>query len=364
MSDVVITYVDQVSAEWLTAVLTASGALTRGSVVHVKADSGGGNWSENARLHLHYSEDAQGDLPVDLFLKLVDTDTGDGEFFGPSEVTYYTRDYVTVPEAPLLRCYDSAYSEEQRRYHLLLDDVSATHVRALDVKPTPAFGLALAEGLAVMHARWWGAERLQEAGESLHSADFIRRFATIAAPGVTPQLTLVADQLPAGSAELLADIFRHHPQQMVARTTDPNGFTIIHGDANALNILVPRVGTQPIYIIDRQPFDWSLTIWLGVYDLAYLMVLWWESDVRHALEEPVLRHYHAHLRTNGITDYSWSQLWDDYRLAVVQCVYVATEWCRGGNVANCAKHQWIWFPKLLQALTACNELRCSELWRR
>ena len=26
--------------------------------------------------------------------------------------------------------------------------------------------------------------------------------------------------------------------------------------------------------------------------------------------------------------YAWEQLWDDYRLCVMMCVYVATEWCR------------------------------------
>ncbi|MBK7918435.1 MAG: hypothetical protein IPJ94_19695 [Chloroflexi bacterium] len=31
------------------------------------------------------------------------------------------------------------------------------------------------------------------------------------------------------------------------------------------------------------------------------------------LEEPVLRHYHQHLRQHGITDYTWDQLWVDYR---------------------------------------------------
>ena len=30
-----------------------------------------------------------------------------------------------------------------------------------------------------------------------------------------------------------------------------------------------------------------------VYDLAYAMVLEWPVEVRRALEEPVLRHYHA-----------------------------------------------------------------------
>jgi hypothetical protein len=33
--------------------------------------------------------------------------------------------------------------------------------------------------------------------------------------------------------------------------------------AGASNILVPRQGDRPIYLIDRQPFNWSLTAWLG-----------------------------------------------------------------------------------------------------
>ena len=83
---------------------------------------------------------------------MVTTDHGD-EFFGNSEVTYYTRDYVDVENAPLLRCHDAAYSEEQNRYHLLLDDVSRTHVPASECTPTLDYGLALAEGLAMLHAR-------------------------------------------------------------------------------------------------------------------------------------------------------------------------------------------------------------------
>ena len=61
---------------------------------------------------MSYTAEAQGELPRALFLKMVDTDLGDGEFFGPSEVDYYTRDYVDVAGAPLLRCYDARYSEE------------------------------------------------------------------------------------------------------------------------------------------------------------------------------------------------------------------------------------------------------------
>lgn len=149
------------------------------------------------------------------------------------------------------------------------------------------------------------------------------------------------------------------PSMMIARTNDPNGFTLIHGDPNWNNILVPHNADRPLYIIDRQPFDWSLTVWLGVYDLAYALVLDWDIDERRRFEIPILRHYHDRLTALGVYDYSWEQLLLDYRLSVPICVYVAIEWCRGG-----VNEPWvhIWLPMLQQAMTACDDLNCRELW--
>ncbi len=79
----------------------------------------------------------------------------------------------------------------------------------------------------------------------------------------------------------------------------------MHGDVGQNNILVPHEGVRPLYLIDRQPFDWSLTTWLGVYDLAYAMVLDWEVAARRQWEIPILRHYHASLCQRAITTYSW-----------------------------------------------------------
>jgi hypothetical protein len=110
MTDQLITNLEQVTNEWLTAVLTRSGALNQGSVAGFDMADGRGNWSTSGSLQLHYSPDAQGERPSRLFLKLVDADTGDGEYFGSSEVDYYLRDYGDVPDAPLLRCYDGRYS--------------------------------------------------------------------------------------------------------------------------------------------------------------------------------------------------------------------------------------------------------------
>jgi hypothetical protein len=358
MRDRVITSLDQVTVEWLTSVLSDCGALTTGAVAAFELDTGQGNWSTNARLNMRYVDGSRGALPRRLFLKMVNTHLEDA-FFGSSEVAYYTRDYAGVEDAPLVRCYNAAYSAEEHRYHLLLDDLSETHVEAAEKSPTLDYGLALAEGLAVMHARWWGAQRLEEVGAPIHGAEQIRRFVDIAEPGAEQILNHFSAELESHWPSTLRALFAKHPQAIITRTLNDNGFTLIHGDVGQKNILVPRDGDRPIYILDRQPFDWSLTTWLGVYDLAYAIVLDWEVETRRRLEMPLLRHYHGELIKRGVNGYSWDRLFDDYRLAVAMCVYVATEYCRGG-----VNKQWIrvWLTMLQRSLTACDDLDCSELW--
>lgn len=111
-------------------------------------------------------------------------------------------------------------------------------------------------------------------------------------------------------------------------------------------------------MIDRQPFDWSLRTWLGVYDVAFATVLYWNPEDRRPLEEKMLRRYHEVLKAHGVTKYSWRELNDDYRLSILSCVAVATEWCRGRPNAN-KKH--IWMPMLRKALVAVDDLHCRDL---
>ena len=357
----VITNIEQVTVEWLTAVLSKTDALTQGAVATFEHDAGKGNWSTNSQLTLTYTDRAAGKLPRHLFLKLANTDLGNGESFDDSEVTYYTRDYLDVQNAPLLPCYDAAYSEQLNRYHILLDDVSSTHVVAEKKKPTLEYGLALAEGFATLHARWWGARRLTEVNAQMHSPSHIQTFVDIAHPGVAHLINGVPNELKPHWPDMMHTLFAQLPDALIARSQDANGFTLIHGDVGEHNILVPRDADVviPIYLIDRQPFNWSLTVWLGAYDLAYAMVLDWDSALRRKYEIPVLKHYHDHLIQNGVASYGWDRLYDDYRLCVALCVTIATEYCRGG-----INKQWfhVWLQMLQRSLTAVDDLNCSELW--
>jgi hypothetical protein len=187
----------------------------------------------------------------------------------------------------------------------------------------------------------------------------IERFVDVARPGAGHIIDAFSDELELHWSALIHEILAHHPRAMAERARDGAGFTLIHGDPNWNNILVPREGDRPLFIIDRQPFDWSLTVWLGVYDLAYALVLDWDIDERRRFELLLLKHYHAQLIERGIRDYPWERLYEDYRLSVAMCVYVSIEWCRGG-----INEPWthVWLPMLQSSLTACDDLKCRELW--
>ncbi|MCB9455136.1 MAG: phosphotransferase [Anaerolineaceae bacterium] len=356
-NDMLITSVEQVNELWLTHILEASGALYQGRVTKVDMLIDARELSTSVRLGITYSEDATGSKPTKLFLKLVTLDMED-EFFGPSEVNYYQRDYVGIHDAPIPRTYDAVYSEKQGRYHILMDDLSDTHMTARDRMPTLGYGMALAESLATLHAHWWGKIRLSEIDEHIPDAQAIQEFTDMGKLGASFIIATCEDELKAHWPEVINRIYVSHPHLMVQRTQDDVGFTLIHGDMNRNNILVPINGERPLYLIDRQPFNWSLTVWLAVYDLAYAMVLYWDVKIRRALETHVLRHYHKCLIRQGITAYTWEQLWDDYRLCAMMGVYVATEWCR--SQLNMDTHQY-WMPMLQRTLTAVDDLQAANL---
>ena len=199
---------------------------------------------------------------------------------------------------------------------------------------------------------------MQVGGEPIPDAEAIQRFVDVARPGVDHILAAYADQLAPHWPQAIRALFDWHPQAMVDRTRTGAGFTLIHGDVNGGNVFVPLTGDRPLYIVDRQPFNWSLTTWLGVYDLSYAIVHRWEPAQRRQWEQPILRHYLACLHARGVDDYSWEQLFADYRLCAAISVYVAVEWCRGGLNEETRP---FWLPMLQKAMMAYDDLRCAHL---
>jgi thiamine kinase-like enzyme len=358
MPDHVITDIGQLTVDWLTLVLIRSGALRMGTVRDFDAHLLDSTNARFAAIRPVYSSDAAGSPPTQLLLKMC---ADNGALFGPSEVHYYTQDYGQLAHPPIPPSYDAQYSAAPRRYHVLMKDLSATHRPNWNTTPTVAYGYAVADALARLHAHWWGEQRLRVAGTAIPGEAEISRYHTHIQPGLTPILDAVRDEIDATWQGTLYDIFQHHPARMIERTRDRTGFTIVHGDVNPGNILSPHDEHDMTYLIDRQPFDWSLTTWLAVSDMAYFLVLWWDTDLRRRWELPILQHYHARLVQYGVQDYSWEQLIRDYKLTAVEGLYVAVEW---GVCDDFIPHKWIWWPKLCRAMAAFSDLDCAALWAK
>lgn len=346
----------EISPEWLTAVLRRSGTLRTGAVRGCQARTGQATWSHNAIILPEYTPGASGDLPLTLFLKLVNATA----FVATSEVHYFTRDYVDLPNAPIPCCYDAQVDLDSGAYHILMEDLSATHRNNHGVPPTGSYGIHLAWALAALHDHRWGEARWQGFDGALPTGDVIERYVAAARPGLEPLLADVQGEIPTEWETALRQTFEHHPRLMLERTHDPVGFTLIHGDPNPGNILSPREGEGKVYLVDRQPFDWSLTTWLGVSDLAYAIIPWWDTETRRRWEMPILREYYSQLTRRGVKDYGWEQLMLDYRLSVVQTLYIPTEWC--STEEGRTKMRWVWRPELDRIMTAFFDLRCAELW--
>lgn len=348
----VITDPNQVTKEFFTEALTKSKALTAGSVKNFKIDYSASTNAHIARISVEYSDDAQGSLPQALILKMCRNESG---FVKDSEVKYYAQDYAELPDAPLPVCYDAQFSNENNAYHVLMQDISATHEK--DTKPSLEYGKSVARALAKLHAYGWGADKVKALGGIMQDTSALEKYLSHTAQGLQPLLKEIKDDL--SKKEVVETVFANLPEKLQARLKDPNGFGIVHGDLNPGNILYPKSATGKVYFLDRQPFLWSLTTWLAVSDLTYMMVPFWEIEERRDFEMPILKEYHEQLTINGITNYSWEQLLDDYKLVAMQTFYVVSEW----NIKDDDRERmrWLWTKELDRAIAVYNDLDCGSL---
>lgn len=348
--------VAEVSPTWLTDALRPNGHLRAGSVESIRRTSDASVHARTARLEIAYSADSDGALPASLFLKICKEGSA---LFGDSEVRFYTAIAAAMPDPPMPRCWHAAYDSQTGRYHLLLEDLTATHYANFGVIPTLRSALKTVDALARLHAHWWDSDQLADAVGRIPTAEVVERYANHALPGVAPMLDYLGDRVSAEDRRVVERVFERHPALLIARGQEGRHLTCIHGDPNPGNILSPHDPEGRAFLIDRQPFPWSLTTWTGTSDLAYMMVHWWDTGTRRTLEEPLLRRYLEQLEAGGVEAYSWERLWADYRLASMQSFYVAADW--NIDPAEQKQMEWVWWPQLQKTLAAYDDLHCEEL---
>jgi len=311
----VLHHFKDLTPDWLTHTLREEGVLDTGQVIRVTSNRTTHQASLNYFLNVKYSPDAPKTAPKTLFLKLSRPERWP---LTADEVEYYTKILAQMPYKVTPTCYGAEFDGEKGAYHILLEDVSKTHTGlSLAYPPVSEHALRMAKTLARLHAYWWEKPTLNQVSD-LPTETVIRRYVDKCLAGLSPMFDFLGDRITPQQKSLIENLTAQWPRWMAARTQQqPNHLTLIHGDAHNANFLLPKTEGET-YLIDRQPFDWSLTCWLGVSDLSYMMVHFWYPSYRRRIEESVLRAYHAELLLCGVENYAWEQLWDDYRLCAIQ----------------------------------------------
>lgn len=328
---------DDIDLDWLTGVMRDAGAIAADERVGaVRTEASDSSWAHLVRLRAEV-----GGRTVRLLLKVC-------RGFGPSEVHYLARDYVDLPDAPLPACLHAAW--EDGGYHVLMEDLSATHGPCWERPVTRARWAATAEALAALHAWGWGAEGLARLHEVPPDEAAVERFVAHHRPGVAR--LVAAAGLPGRWAERL--------RRIVEGWTVPpvEALTVLHGDPNPGNVLVPLDAEGPVVLIDRQPFDWSLRVGLGASDLASVMVTYADPADRRRLEWDVLRHYQQALAARGV-EIGWDELATGYRRCAWQALLSAVEWCSEPD--DVERMRWVWERQLASGIAAFEELDGASL---
>jgi hypothetical protein len=346
-----ITEPEQATPSWLTDVLRADGCLDRGTVLEVRRSS---RTTATATVHYlqpAYSPEAPASAPSRLFLKISRPDAPLGDT--AREAEFYTQVAAAMPDPPSVRCYEAAFWPESGRAHILLEDLSASHVPFDESWSGPVGSMyckLLIERLAAFHAFWWNHPKLGEIDE-LPTDTSLNEYARSIARTLPGFLDEVGEELPTDGPRLLERAAASLPGLWLD-SARCSGVTATHGDAHMRNALYPKEPQRHlVHLIDWQ--FWN--IGLGPNDLAFMIALHADRTTRRATEMPLTRCYHQKLQQSGVHDYGWEQCWHDYRVSVVHNLFTPMwQWSAG-------LRRSFWQPGLDRILRAFEDLKCREL---
>lgn len=269
---------------------------------------------------------------------------------GDAELIFYRDLAPELPSPPIVRCLATAPPNSAQQW-LMLEDLRASHTNP--PWPERPDNRSLYDAVAVLarvHACWWEAPTLGSTIGTPHTETALRAMID----GFRSQLPAffndLGDDLPIRDRLVLQTVFNSSLKPWL-RLLDKRALTVIHGDAHTWNFLFPRSGQGMPYLIDWQV--WHLDI--GARDLAFMIALHWDRATREELELPLLHFYHQELTRSGVGNYSFDDLFLDYRRCVVRnLTFPIIFWSRGFPRET-------WRHRLDFALAAYRDLDAAEL---
>jgi thiamine kinase-like enzyme len=349
---------DHITPDWLTQILSRTGYLNQGRVVSVATPGNPSNATEgpgfhkNNRIEVHYSSDATPSAPTRLYLKAQDGALHKSA--GAREVAFYLSAATQMLAPPSPICFDAAYDSESGAYHLLLEDVSATHRTVHPEEPATRNDVEkMLDALARLHAHWWGHEQLGQSVGTLPTEEAILTSFVQLGMAFPKFVDYLGDRISAERRRIYERVLDTYPDVLVRRLAQRETLTLVHDDAHAGNFLLPHdADEQRVYLIDWQ--QWG--IHSGLHDVAYLIALFWYPERRARMEQWAVKSYHDRLGQYGVEGFDWQACWTDYRVQAIENLFVPF-WAWVFQGEHWGFHRW---HQLEKAMLAFQDLKCEE----
>lgn len=231
--------------------------------------------------------------------------------FYVNEVQFY-RECATTPGLRVPAAYYSDINAAGTEFVLLLEDLVVARAADQIAGCPPADAFHVMDAVAALHSFWWNSPKLDDLGwlrpvnnEAYKSSG--QQYAAVW-PGFVERYR---DRVPAHALEV-ASRFPEVVEDLFDWIIERNPTTIAHTDLRLDNLFFDHVDGSPVTII-----DWQLSVRsMGALDVSYFIAESLSPDDRRAHERALLERYHAGLVAGEVTDYSFAQLYDDYRLSL------------------------------------------------
>jgi hypothetical protein len=343
-----------IQADHLTAVLRRTGVLGSAHVSEVVVESSRDTIvSRIVRVRLSYNAPVDG-APRSLICKTSHPDRiGDAVFSGSREIDFYNEIAPLMASDIVPRCFEASHDGETKAWHILLEDLTETHVvpSQWPLPPTSEQCTAIVRAHARLHASWWDDPRLGNTVGTWLDAEAIDRNMQRVASDFARFADRVGDLLSMERRRLYEQVLDAAPR-LLQRYHSHRNFAITQGDSHVWNSFLPR----DLHSSDVRLFDWDgWRLEVPSRDLAYMIALHWYPDRRRRMERWLLDEYHGALLAHGVRGYDREALDADYRLSVLWQITTPV-WQATNNIPAV-----IWWNGLERIMLAVDDLDCRSL---
>jgi hypothetical protein len=311
-------YPDDITGEWLSAVLNSGDTPVRLSAVDVAA-IGTGQTGATYRVAVTYAGNTGG-LPDTFVIKLPaqDDTVRDRVTIGyRSECAFYASVTDRV-QVPIPQCFYCEISDDALDYALLLAD-QAPAVQGDQIAGCGEREARLAvAALAGLHGpSWCDAVWLDFPGIAFARPDEASAKGLGEVARMSAEITLdkLGDRMSAADRETFSATMDLVAPWLLA---EHNRFALLHGDYRLDNMLF-YPDAAGVTVVDWQ----TLGVGLPTRDLAYFTATSLKPELRSSIENSLVDEYHRALSGYGVTDYDRETCWRDYRLGMPQALLIS-----------------------------------------